>query len=704
MMEGRVLGGRYELLQIVGQGGMGTVYKARCRILDRIVAVKILKEEFADNASFVEKFRTEAMSAARITHPNIVNVYDVGQDHGVYYIVMEYVEGQTLKQYIASQGIVPLSTAINITVMICDGVQYAHENQVIHRDLKPQNILITNQGQVKVADFGIARANTTATITFNKEQVIGSVHYISPEQARGAGVTYATDIYSIGCILYEMCTGQLPFDAESPVTVALKHLHDEPIPPADINPEISPELEDIILHAMMKLPDRRFASADEMSKELLMVGKTLKGSAAPHVNTYVPAEEKLSAPSEEEVASEKIAAAQEVKQDVRQEPRPEPKPEPVVRREVRSREVVAEPVEEENPPRKRHMRTVAKILIVVALVAFVAGIASAFSKEFFGSEVRVPALKGESLSQAEQKLTEVGLKLNIISKQPDDEYDVDMVVSQDPEAGTNVKKGREIKVIVSTGLEDGVERVQLGNLQGMTLDEAKAYLEEIGLMAGKVDESYDQREKGKVISQTPTTGSTVAKGTEVDLIISLGPEPNTEQEKISTPNLLGSTRQEALEKLHAAGLTLGDTAYAESSDADKDKVIGQTFNAGAMLQPGTSVGITLGSGAPQPAEPEPAPEDENNGTETGENTGEENGGETAPVNDELKTKAVSIQLPGGNASYMVSVEINDAHGERTVYQQSLSGGMNVTLNLSYYGSGTYNIYLDSNVANSGTLD
>ncbi len=672
-MEGKILGGRYELLGIVGQGGMGTVYKARCRILDRIVAVKILKEEFSGNASFVEKFRTEAMAAARIAHPNIVNVYDVGQDNGVYYIVMEYVEGQTLKQYIASQGVVPLATAINIAVMICDGVQFAHENQVIHRDLKPQNILITNQGNVKVADFGIARANTTSTITFNREQVIGSVHYISPEQARGAGVSYATDIYSIGCILYEMCTGQMPFDAESPVTVALKHLHDEPFPPADLNPEISPELEDIILHAMMKLPDRRFASAEEMGKELLWVAANMKKQGGILSSRHDAVQN-----TEQEMAHEKLAAAQEVKQNL---------------------SVNGGNSEAGMPPQKRRVKPYVKLFFTVMIVAFLAGIGSSFASRFFGEEVTAPRLVGYSLEEAERTASAVGLKLNVISRQPDKEYDVDIVVHQDPEENTKVKKGREIKIIVSNGLENETGAVFLKDLVGMTLEEAQAYLEENELELGGIEEITNSTyQPGIVVSHSPEKEQNVAPGTKVFLQVSAGEE----KPRVKMPNLVGLSQQEAENKLSAAGLKLGNVSYTERNDGNASgKILEQSIEAEAMVPQGTSVSIKV-SKQTEETEKEPETEKESEPETTSEPTEPESAA-TGSAEESLQTKAVTIQLPSGKNDYDVSVEVNDAHGQRSVYHQTLNGGVNMTLNLSYYGSGTYQVYLDGTPDASGNL-
>ena len=269
-MNGITLGGRYELIEIVGEGGMSTVYKTRDKILDRIVAVKILKDEFSRDQGFVEKFKTEALSAASISHPNIVNIYDVGMDANVHYIVMEYVDGQTLKDVIRQQAPLPVEKAVDIAVMICDGVHHAHEKGIFHRDIKPHNILITEQGMVKVADFGIARAISAGTITYG-ENIVGSVHYFSPEQARGVVIIRTTDIYSIGCILYEMLTGKVPFDADSPITVALRHIHDDPPSPRLINPEVPLALEGIVHKAMAKVPAQRFPTAQDMRNALLKI-------------------------------------------------------------------------------------------------------------------------------------------------------------------------------------------------------------------------------------------------------------------------------------------------------------------------------------------------------------------------------------------------------------------------------------------------
>ncbi|HEX3012606.1 MAG TPA: Stk1 family PASTA domain-containing Ser/Thr kinase [Syntrophomonadaceae bacterium] len=471
-----VLGNRYELLEKVGEGGMATVYKARCRILDRIVAIKVLKEELSRDKSFVEKFRVEALAAARISHPNIVNIYDVGQDGEIHYIVMEYVDGETLKEVIRRQAPLPISKAIDIAVMICDGVHHAHQKGVIHRDIKPHNILITDTGMVKVADFGIARAITSATITFGGNMV-GSVHYISPEQARGEPVNRTTDIYSIGCVLYEMVTGQVPFNAESPITVALKHIHDDVPSPRGLNNEIPEALEGIILKAMAKVPGHRFATAEEMRNTLLTVHNN--GFSA-----YGDRNEKT-----------------------------------IVR---------PLPLDERNDSslkKKKKIRPMNIAIIAIALLGLLSGAIFMMSGNLFGSEVEVPNIKNMDIREANLKLKEVGLKMNVIDEQYDDKVEKDKIISQDPSQGQKVKKGREIKVIISKG----PELIKVPNLVGYDLDEAEIMLENKGLQRGSVDEEYNDRfAEGQVISQDPGAGDKISANRKVNLVVSNGAGEKTD--------------------------------------------------------------------------------------------------------------------------------------------------------------------------------
>jgi serine/threonine protein kinase len=269
---GKILGGRYEIKEKLGSGGMAVVYKARCTWLDRIVTVKVLRDELVNDEEFVRRFRQEAQAVARLSHPNIVSVYDVGQEDGTYYIVMEYIDGQTLKEMIKEKGKLSPEKAIDLTSQICSALEHAHENNIIHRDIKPHNILMTSRGKVKVADFGIARAAAETTVT-HPGKIMGSVHYLSPEQARGEVVGISSDLYSAGAVLYEMLTGRVPFEGESPISVALKHLQDPIIRPRELDPTIPEPVEQVILRALNKDPKKRFSSAREMLKALKAAGR-----------------------------------------------------------------------------------------------------------------------------------------------------------------------------------------------------------------------------------------------------------------------------------------------------------------------------------------------------------------------------------------------------------------------------------------------
>ncbi len=461
-MNGTTLGSRYELIEIIGEGGMSTVYKARDRILDRIVAVKILKDEFSKDKGFVEKFKTEALSAASISHPNIVNIYDVGQENDVHYIVMEYVDGKTLKDIIRKHAPLPINQAIDIAIMVCDGVHHAHEKGIVHRDIKPHNILITEQGMVKVADFGIARAVSAGTITYGNN-IVGSVHYFSPEQAKGEVINRTTDIYSIGCILFEMVTGKVPFDAESPITVALRHIHDEPPSPRLINPEVPLALEAIIFRAMEKLPGRRFQTALDMRNALLNVHNSKAAAISPG--------------SEKDVDKLK----------------------------------------------KRKIKPMGWAFIAIAIVGLLAGVLFMTGGNLFGKEVAVPDIVGMNMAQAKGELDDLGLIMTVIGRQNDPTVAKDLIISQDPGKGRKVKAGREINVVVSTGNE----QVKVPNLVGYTIKDATTRLANNGLNLGTPQEVFDEKyEAGIIISQKPLADAMAAAGTNVVVNVSKGKEPN----------------------------------------------------------------------------------------------------------------------------------------------------------------------------------
>lgn len=536
-MKDRVLGERYELLEKVGEGGMATVFKAHCRSLDRIVAIKILKDEFSQDQVFVQSFKTEALAAARLSHPNIVNIFDVGQEGNVHYIVMEYIEGQTLQEIITAEAPLQTDRAVEIAAMICEGIHHAHENGIIHRDIKPHNILITKRGIVKVADFGIAQAISKKTLTFARD-LVGTVHYISPEQAKGEPVTPATDIYSLGCVLYEMLTGTPPFDAESSITVALKHIHDEAIPPQRINPKVSDAVAAVICRAMEKVPVHRFSSAEEMRHVLLDMDESA-GRARKNRNGTT---------------------------------------------------IVMDPIwARENPGRKkRRIRPTGLAIVALAILGLLSGIWYVAGGSLFGKEVQVPDLHNMEMKEAREILAAHGLKIAEAGRNFSDEIEKDRIISQTPAAEQTVKTGREIAVIVSKGPEMVTVPYVVGLMQG----DAQIQLRNNGLSLGEVDQSHDDRfQTGTVISQSPLSGGEAIKGAKVDLLISKGKAPS----RIPMPKLIGLSLEEARQKLADCHLEY-EVSRENSSTYKAGVVMGQDTSEGILVEEGSKVKLIVSDG------------------------------------------------------------------------------------------------------------
>lgn len=602
-MTGTILQDRYELLEKVGEGGMSIVYKARCRILDRIVAVKVLKEEFARDDNFVQRFKTEALAAASLSHPNLVNIYDVGQQDDCYYIVMEYVQGQTLKELIEQEAPLPIDQAVDIAIMICDGLHHAHEKGIIHRDIKPHNVLITESGIVKVADFGIAQAITKKTITFGGN-VVGSVQYISPEQAKGEPLTRATDIYSVGCVLYEMVTGQIPYDADSPITIALKHIHDD-IPSARaLNAEVPAGLEAIITKAMQKLPQHRFSTAEEMRNALLNLhNQHFSNYSSQHKNGRTLIMAPLSERRGQEMAKKKLRPA--------------------------------------------------AVIALLAVLGLFLGVLNGLSGSFFGEEVEVPGLVGKSLKEADRELSELGLKLKVLSEQYSNEVEKDHIISQQYVKGFKVKKGREIGVVVSKGTQ--LQKVP--DVRGMDRSAAEVELRNYGFRVGTIDKMYDEKyEENQVISQNPRGGTEAEPGEYVDLMISEGPAP----ERIKMPNLLGLDLEKARQTLQELNLQVGEITKKESDVYYANQVMDQDTQAGVLVDEKTIVNLTVSQG-PGPA---------------------------------AQARSLEFQLPQEQDFYKVVIKVTDARGERKVYDQLHEGGDQVVVGISYFGNGQAEIQLN----------
>lgn len=544
-MNRTLLGDRYEILEIIGEGGMAIVYKARDTILDRVVAIKVLKEEFDHDPAFVEKFKTEALAAAKLSHPNIVNIFDVGQGDEKHYIVMEHVEGKTLQEIISNQGVITVNNAVEIAAMICDGLQAAHDKGIIHRDVKPHNILVTNSGIVKVADFGIAQAISKKTLTFNG-QIVGTVHYIAPEQAKGEPVSPATDLYSLGCLLYEMLTGTVPFDAESPLTVVLKHIHDEPALPRSLNIDIPVGLENIILKALEKNPALRFKSAEEMRAALVNFHSAPGGYKS--------------------------------------------------RNKFNDKTIMMPPIEEDEGGKsvaRRKLRPAGIALIAIAVLGFLVGVFFQLGGNLFGAEVEVPSIEGKTIQEADAELAKIKLSMAVIDQQNHDEVEADHIISQHPAAGQKVKEGREIEVILSLG----AEMFNVPSLVGKTISEAEIELRNEGFSKGTFEGTFDDRfAEGLVISQNPTAGSQAAEGAKINVMYSKGKAP----ERVSMPALLGLTLAQAKSILAENNLEAGTVDKEQSTEYFEGQVISQDTNAGVMIDEGSVINLTLSLG-PGPA-------------------------------------------------------------------------------------------------------
>lgn len=580
---GMMIGDRYEILEKIGTGGMSDVYKAKCHKLNRNVAVKILKQEFSENANFVSKFKSEAQAAAGLMHPNIVNVYDVGEDNGVYYIVMELVEGITLKHYIEKKARLTYKEAVSIAIQVSLGIQSAHNNHIIHRDIKPQNIIISHEGKVKVADFGIAKAATSNTITSN---VMGSVHYASPEQARGGYSDEKSDIYSLGITLFEMLTGRVPFNGDTTVAIAIKQIQEEMPSPRDFVPEIPGCVEDIVLKCCQKSPDRRYKSMAELIADL-------KYSLLHPEDDFVVAED-----VEAEGATRAVS-----KEDMEQI------------KKIRLKEEVV-PVSEDGEydgdyedEGSSRMEKISMFLavaagIIICVILFVLAI-KLFSNlstpdEFEPSSpiqiediddvelVSMPSVTGMKEVDARNTLSSLGL-YSEVEYQESDTVDLNVVISANALMGDQVEKGSTIKLIVSAGTM-GVEVPVLG---GYTRDEAESKLNSLGFLINVVEDYSDTVETGRVVSQNPNGGVKVPKGNVITICISKGKE----ELKTRVPSLLGLSEEEATMVIYENKLTVGTVGRVFTTEYPEGTVCYQSYSQGSYVDPQTAVDIKISLGA-----------------------------------------------------------------------------------------------------------
>ncbi len=609
---GMVVGDRYEILEKIGTGGMSDVYKARDHKLKRFVAVKVLKQEFAENANFVSKFRIEAQAAAGLMHPNIVNVYDVGEEDGIYYFVMELVEGITLKKYIEKKARLSVKEAVSIAIQVSMGIEAAHNNHIIHRDIKPQNIIISKEGKVKVTDFGIAKAATSNTITSN---VMGSVHYTSPEQARGGYSDEKSDIYSLGITMFEMLTGRVPFNGETTVAIAIKHIQEEMPSPRYYVSEIPVSVEQIVYKCCQKSPDRRYQSMGELITDLK---KSL----------MTPDEDFVKVVDENAQAATRTISDKDMVQIKKQSDRRDSMEEAMylrtekeVKKSVKKRRKIEQAEEdyeddyeedyEEDTynPNMERLTTVLAVVVAVIIgcvVLFLVGKAFGLFQFPFTDkrEEKVQEEENKSLVEMievigknadEVKISLVQMGLTPIPEYVEStEYQSGIVMNTSVSPGTMVEEGTEVVLTISAGAEG----IEVPDVVGLTEAEAVSNLEQKGFAVSKT-EAFDRYiPKGNVVSQTPKKEEKAPSGATVTICISKG----MENEKVRVPDLLGKDEMEAMSLLVEAGLQMGTVSEVNHEDETfSGLVCYQSYSVGSYVDAGTAVDVSISLGPVQSA-------------------------------------------------------------------------------------------------------
>ena len=557
-MLNRTLDDRYTILERIGGGGMADVYRAHDKLLDRSVAVKVLRSQFTDDEEFIGRFRQEAQAAAKLSHPNIVNIYDVGFDEQAYYIIMEYISGETLKDKIDREAPLPVETSVRIAMEIAEALEHAHQNNLVHCDIKPHNILITRSGRVKVTDFGIARAVTSSTMT-NSGTIIGSVHYFSPEQAKGVSVGAKSDIYSLGVVLYEMLTGHVPFTGESPISIALKHIQEEPKLPRELNASIPPLIEAIVVKAMHKDPVARFTDIGEMIADFKLAQNYLRDDHTRRLShTDFPTQvlPTVTPPAEQNNARHTVPS-----------------------------NTPASLLNEAKLSKPWLWGILLFVLLGSALAAFLG-----FGKFWSLNEVTVPDVVGKQVDTARNIIISNNLRVSV-SDAFSDKVPAGQVISQQPEAGTTVKEQRTITIIVSKGGEVTV----VPDLRGLSRRDAELQIKNSGLKLGRVDEQFtDAAPADTIINQNPRPPAQVTKGTAIDIVISKGTSPK----KVSLPDFQGSLLTTVATQLDSLKLKQGKITEAPNDKYPPGTIISQNPPPATEVTEGTTIDFSIAKGVP----------------------------------------------------------------------------------------------------------
>lgn len=725
LIPGSYLINRYEIIMKIGSGGMADVYKAKDHVLNRLVAIKVLKQEYSTDATFVKKFRVEAQSAAGLSHPNIVNVYDVGEDDGVYFIVMELVQGITLKNYIDMKGKLDIREALNISVQIASGLSAAHENRIIHRDIKPQNIIMSRDGKVKVTDFGIAKVADSTTVTTT---AAGTVHYISPEQARGGYSDERSDIYSLGITMYEMVTGRVPFEGETNVAVALMHIQSEITPPRQLEPSIPVSFEKIILKCTQKKPERRYASARELIADLRKVLTHPDGEyvvipgTIPQGRTIVMNDndiDSLKAASLRKNFGTKPEETYVEEPEEGEEEKPVQKPvqkkRPVKKKDIEEdnddfdKDEEDDDDEEVNPALSKVMMAlgIGGFIILAVIIFFIIGHAAGFfggSGSLFGhknKDTSTESISTESVSDTSSDTSTAGERVTVpdLSKRTEDEAKAALkklrlgvnvqtgtsddvpegqVYDQSPAAGTKV----DVHTQVTINISSGKEKFSLDDVTGMQYQQAQAQLENDGLVVSLEFDYSDSVGSDKVISTSPKAGSQVAKGDTITITASKGKETKT----TIVPNLLGQNIDNAIQMIKDAGLTYNGKSSDYSDSYSENQVMNQSISAGKTVEEGTTISLTVSLGSRVTSYSASIPIESPFGRDITDGDGNTDVYDSGQV-------TVVVYKPDGSSE--------------TVYDQNTSEGSlpgSVSTTSTASGSGTVYVYLNGVQVSSYSVD
>lgn len=672
-MIGKVLGNRYEILEKIGTGGMGDVYKAHCRKLDRIVAIKVLKAEYNDDNNFIRKFKRESLAAASISHPNIVSIYDVGsEDLGsdkIHYIVMEYIDGRTLKEVINEEGSLNEKRALNYCVQIAEALKVAHSKNIVHRDIKAQNIMVTKDDRVKVTDFGIARVADNSTVTATNA-IMGSVHYFSPEQARGAKVDNRSDIYSLGIVLYEMLTGKLPFDAENPVSVALMQVQSNMPRPSDSARGISESADAIVLKMTMKDPDERYKDVYQLIKDIknIQLGRTSNIDYSQTMKQAIPLDERIKESSNKNNGA---SVSQRGKK--------------VVRRPQNDNDFE----EDEKPKKKKKKKSMTPVILgMVTAVLLIVMIGFIGPKALFNSnktdneqamKIVVPSLVGKTEDEARAILKAQKLEMNISGNEEDENHKNREVLSQSPVDGEEVEEGTTVNIVVNV-LPDAIK---VPNLEGKTLEEAQNMVSKLGLRIINIETGFsDEVEKGKIISQEPSAGSEVIRDKNISIIVSQGEDENAKE----VANTIGLSKDDARDTLTKQGYKV-KIEETESNKVEKGEVF--DYSPKGKVEKKETITLYVSSGKET--------EDTNDKEEEDSNTNNQS-------NENAKTN-FNVRVPEDGERHRIQVKRYTANGKDYLlydYHKTSDDG-DIRIPVEGKKGDKFEIYMDGSLIQSQNL-